>query len=160
VGELYYRDLQTTTEPENIEVKPEEEVGADKQGTCVLQSEVEKAIKEVRDKKAAENDYILVYVLKLLGGIGLRIQTQLMNNIYVTGKWPKDFTEVKIIAIMKPTATKCSHHHTITLIAHTTKIVARILRRGFERKIEDVLGEAQLDLEEEKEVEMQLRCLE
>jgi len=46
-----------------------------------LQSGLEKAKKEVRDKKAAEDDYILGYVLKLLGGIGLRIGTQLMNNI-------------------------------------------------------------------------------
>jgi uncharacterized Zn finger protein len=82
-----------------------------------------------------------------------------MNNTCVTGKWPNDFTEVKMIAInMEPKATKCSHHRTITLIVHTTKTVARILRRGFKRKIEDVLGEEQLDLEEEKEVEVQLRC--
>jgi hypothetical protein len=38
--------------------------------------------------------------------------------------------------------------------------VARIHRRGFERKTGDVLGEDQLDLEEKKEVEMQLRCSE
>jgi len=69
------------TQPENIKIKPEEEVSADKKGTHVLQSGLEKAKKEVRDKKAAEDDYILGYVLKLLGGIGLRIGTQLMNNI-------------------------------------------------------------------------------
>ena len=60
----------------------------------------------------------------------------------------------------KPIATKCNRHHTITLFAQTTKIVARILRRGFERKIDGVLGEDQLDLEKEKEAEMQLRCSE
>jgi hypothetical protein len=43
----------------------------------------------------------------------------------------------------KPKATKCSDHHTISLIAHTTRIAARILGRGIERKIEDVLGEDQ-----------------
>jgi hypothetical protein len=122
---------------------------------------MEKAIKEVRDKKAAEDDYIHGYILKLLGGIVLRIGTQLMNDIFVTGKRPKDFTEVKMIAInKKPKATKCSHHCTISLIAHTTKIVVRLLWRGFERKTEDVLGKDQLDLEEEKEGEMQLRCSE
>jgi hypothetical protein len=42
---------------------------------------------------------------------------------------------------MKPQATKCSDHRTISLIAHTAKIVAKIRRRGIERKIEDVLGE-------------------
>jgi hypothetical protein len=36
------------------------------------------------------------------------------------------------------------------------KIVAKILRRRIEEKIEDVLGEDQLDLEEGKELGMQL----
>ena len=40
-------------------------------------------------------------------------------------------------------ATKCSDHRTISLISHTAKIIAKILRRRIERKIEDVLGEDQ-----------------
>jgi len=43
----------------------------------------------------------------------------------------------------KTQATKCSDHRTIRLIAHTAKIIARILRRRIERKIEDVLEEDQ-----------------
>jgi len=41
----------------------------------------------------------------------------------------------------KPQATKCSDHRTISLIAHTAKIVAKMLRRRIEKKSEDVLGE-------------------
>jgi len=49
-----------------------------------------------------------------------------------------------MIALKKKTqATKCSDHHTISLIAHTAKMIAKILRRRIERKIEDVLGEDQ-----------------
>jgi hypothetical protein len=40
-------------------------------------------------------------------------------------------------------ATKCSDHHTTSLIAHTAKIIAKILRRMIERKSEDVLAEDQ-----------------
>jgi hypothetical protein len=43
----------------------------------------------------------------------------------------------------KPKTTKYSNHCTISLIAYTTKIVVRILRRRTEKKIEDVLGEVQ-----------------
>ena len=51
---------------------------------------------------------------------------------------------VTMIALKKkPQATKCSDHHTISLIAHTAKIVAKILRRRLEKKIEDVLREDQ-----------------
>jgi hypothetical protein len=47
--------------------------------------------------------------------------------------------QLRIALNKKPQATKCSDHRTISLIAHTAKAVAKILRRN-ERKIEDVLG--------------------
>jgi len=50
----------------------------------------------------------------------------------------------------KPQATKCSDHRTISLIAHTAKIAAKILRRRIEKKIEDVLGEYQFGFRREK----------
>ena len=72
-----------------------------------------------------------------------------------TGERPKDFTEVTMIALKKKTqATKCSDHCTISLIAHIAKIIAKILRRRTERKIEDALEKISLDLEEEKELGM------
>ena len=64
----------------------------------------------------------------------------MINTIYETGEWPKDFTEVTMIALKKPQATKYSNHRKISLIAHTTKKVAKILRRRIEKKTEDVLG--------------------
>jgi len=44
------------------------------------------------------------------------------------------------------------------LSAHTAKIVAKILRRRFEKKIEDVLGEDQFGFRRGKELGMQLGC--
>ena len=70
--------------------------------------------------------------------------TKLINIVYETGKWPKDFTEVTMIALKKkPQATKWSDNRTVSLIATTAKIVEKILRRGIEKNIEDVLGEDQ-----------------
>jgi hypothetical protein len=83
-------------------------------------------------------------VFKLLGESGLKIITKLINTIYETEEWPKNFTEVSMIALKtKPQATKCSDHRTISVVAHTVKIVAKILRRRIEKKIEYVLGEDQ-----------------
>jgi hypothetical protein len=105
---------------------------------------VEKAIKEVRNKKATGDDDVPGDVFKLLGEGGLKIMTKLINTIYETGEWPKEFMEVTMIALKKKSqATKCRDHHTISLIAHTTKIVAKIHRRRIEKKIEDVLVEDQ-----------------
>jgi hypothetical protein len=107
-----------------------------------LQSEVEKSIKEMRNKKATGDDDVPGDVLKLFGEYALKIIKKLINTIYETGEWPKDFTEVTMIALKKkPQATKCSDHRTISLIAHTAKIVAKILRRKTEYKTEDVLGD-------------------
>jgi hypothetical protein len=101
---------------------------------------VEKAMTEMRDKKATRDDD----VLKLLGEDGLKLMTQLVNSIYVTGEWPRGFIEVTMIVLKKkPKAIKFSDHRTISLIAHIAKIVARILRRRIERKTEDALGEDQ-----------------
>jgi Reverse transcriptase (RNA-dependent DNA polymerase). len=69
--------------------------------------------------------------------------TQLNNNIHETGEWPKDFTEVTVIALKKNSkATKFCDHCTISLVAHTAKTAARTIRR-FEMKTENVLGEDQ-----------------
>jgi hypothetical protein len=96
---------------------------------------VEKAIKEIRDKKATGDDHVPGDVLKLFGEDGLRLMTQLINSMCVTGGWPRDFTEVTMIALKKkPKATKCSDHCTISIIVHAAKIAARILRRRIERK--------------------------
>ena len=105
---------------------------------------MEKAIKEMRNRKATGDDDVPGDVLKLLGEGGLKILTILINTVYETGQRPKDFTEVTMIALKKKIqTTKCSEHRTISLISHTAKITAKILRRRIERKFEDVLGEDQ-----------------
>jgi hypothetical protein len=87
-----------------------------------------------------------------LGEGGLKIIKKLINSIYETGEWPKDFTEVTMIALKKkPQATKCNDHRTISLIAHTPKRVTKILTRRTEMKIEDVLGEDQFGFRRGKE---------
>jgi hypothetical protein len=155
ITELYDR----ANRPEHIEVEPEAEVDKDEKGPCILQSEVEKAIKGMRDKKATGDDDVPGDVLKLLGEDGLRLMIQPINSIYVTGERPRDFIEVTMIALKKkPKATKCSDHRTISIIAHAAKIVARILRRRIERKTEDALGEDQFGFRRGKELGMRLGC--
>jgi hypothetical protein len=111
-------------------------VHADEQGPYILHSEVEKAIKVTRDKKAVRDDNIYGDVLRILGEDGLRM-TQLINNMHETGEWPKDFTEVGAVVLKKkPQAAKCMNHRTFILTEHTVQVVvARILGRRIERKI-------------------------
>jgi hypothetical protein len=113
ITELYDRPNR----PETLDIEPEEEVDTEEKGPYSLQSEVEKAIKEMRNKKATGDDDVPGYVLKLLGDGGLKIMTKLVNTIYEIGEWPKDFTEVAMIALKKKTqATKCSDHRKSALL--------------------------------------------
>ena len=50
VTELY----DQTNRPETLEVEPEEEVDTDEKGPYILQGEVEKAIKEMRNRRLQE----------------------------------------------------------------------------------------------------------
>ena len=52
--------------PETLEVEPEEEVDTDEKGPYILQSEVKKAIKEIRNKKATGDDDVPGDVLNYL----------------------------------------------------------------------------------------------
>jgi hypothetical protein len=93
----------------------------------------------MRDLKATTDDGAPRDVLKVLGEDGLKVVTQLVSNIYETG------SDVVVVALKKtPVARKCSSNHAVSLVAHTSKIVARILRRRIERKIEDAHGEASM----------------
>jgi hypothetical protein len=64
--------------------------------------------------------------------------------MYETEEWLMVFIAMAVIALKKKQkATNCSNHCTISLSAHTSKMVDRILRRRIEGKIEDILGEDQ-----------------
>ena len=72
ITELYDRPNQLET----LEVEPKEEVDTDEKGPYILQSEVEKAIKEMRNRKATDDDDVPGDVLKLLEEGGLKILTK------------------------------------------------------------------------------------
>jgi hypothetical protein len=85
IWEIYVEELyDRVNRAENLNVEPEEEVDADHKG--ILRSEMEKAIKEMRDKKATGDDDVPVDSLKLLGDDGLNLMTQLINNVYESGE--------------------------------------------------------------------------
>jgi len=86
---------------------------------------------------------------------------ELINTIYETGEWSKNFTEVTMISLKKKpqaTTSKGSDHRTIGLIAHTAKTVAKIITRRIERKIDDILEEDQFGFRRGKGIWMQLEC--
>jgi hypothetical protein len=58
----------------------------DKKGSYILQSEVEKAVKDMRDKEATGDDDVPGDVMEMLGEDGVRLLTYLINSICETGE--------------------------------------------------------------------------
>jgi len=55
--------------------------------------------------------------------------TKLINNVHENGEWPKDFTEVTIIALQtNKKVAKSNSHRTVSIIAHTEKTVLKLHR--------------------------------
>ena len=75
ITELYNRPDR----PETLEVEPAEEVDTDDKDPYIFHSKVEKAIKEMRNKKATGADDVPGDVLKVLGEGGLKIMTKFMK---------------------------------------------------------------------------------
>ena len=101
-----------------------------------MHSVVERATAEMKDNKAIGDEDVPADIFKLFGENSLSTVTQFINNTFETGEWPKNFSEVTVIGLKKkPRATKCSDHHTVTLITNTAIMVANLLGLSFERKI-------------------------
>ena len=77
--------------------------------------------------------------------------TKLTNITHETEEWPTDFVETAIIAL--------NNAATIAQSA-SSYITARTLRRRTERKLRMYLEKIGLDLEQDKELGMQLECSE
>jgi hypothetical protein len=137
--------------PQTLEVETEEEVDTDEKDPYISQSEVEEAIKDVRNKKATGDDDVRGDVLKISGKNGLKIMKNLVKTINETGEWLKNIMEDTMIALNKqPEATKCSDNRSISIITNTVMIVAKIIIRKLEKKIEDLLREKQFVFRREK----------
>jgi hypothetical protein len=82
--------------------------------------------------------------------------TALVNKIYMSGDWPKDFLDVTMIALPKKNhVKKCSDQRTISVISQTGKIVACILSKNWKLKYER-LSKTSVDSGKVKALEMLL----
>ena len=96
----------------------EEDVEDDDKGPSVLCSKFEKALEELKNKKATGPDGIPAELLKALGSAG-----KICNEIYICREWAEDFLESIIIPIKKKSeAQECVDFRTISLVSHASKL--------------------------------------
>lgn len=124
----------------------EEEIRVDREeiGDPILESEFNRALEELGSNRAEGIDNIPAEFLKSLGEVATKRLFKLVCRIYESGEIPSDFGKNVIHTIPKMArADKCENYRTISLTAHASKLLTRIIYRRMEKKIEGLLGDDQ-----------------
>lgn len=80
------------------------------EGPPISRTEVEKALRKMKNGTAAGGDEITAEMLKALGDFGIEKLTVLFNNIYNTGFLPEEMlSSIYITLPKKPKAPDCGH---------------------------------------------------
>ena len=68
----------------------------------------------------------------------------IIDEVWVTGEWPKDWTVSEMIRLPKVSGTRdCAKHRTISLISHASKIFLEILKMRVNYYVGPHIGEEQ-----------------
>jgi len=137
IEELYNK----SGKPDDIKIEREAKVAGDWKGPDVLDSEIEQAIKDLKSGKAEGEDGIPAEMLKALDSEASRLLHWLCKAMYVMGEWPNDFLISTIVPLQKkPNAQRCEDHRTISLIAHASKILLRVVNNRLRAATEAYIG--------------------
>jgi len=111
----------------------------------IMREEFDKALMELKNKKAPGVDEIPAELIQNFGENTKKIIYEMIKECYKTGQVPSDFTKCIIVPIPKRITEKtCEQHGTLSLIAHASKILTRIVLKRMERVIDELLTEKQL----------------
>ena len=143
----YIEELYRSNDNEEVKLEEDEGEGGasiEDKGEPILRTEFEKALKELKQGKAAGVDEIPGEILQNIGEGALKVLYELICYIYETGEMPEDFKRSVIVTIPKKAgADKCEYYRTISLLSHASKILTRIIYRRIEKRIDEELGEDQ-----------------
>lgn len=139
----YIECLYGDEEMEDI-MEKEESIVEDNLGDCILRSEFDAAMNDLKNNKAPGIDGLQAEMLKNAGEEAKDRLFKLICRIYETGNLPKDFKRNIILTIPKKSgADKCENYRTISLTSHASKILTRIVQRRMEHRAEENLDEDQ-----------------
>lgn len=109
-----------------------------------MYSEVEKAIRELKNNKNPGCDDIAVELIKKGGENVTCFFHKLCTAIWISKKWPDDWVKSIFIPIPKKgDVQQCSNNRTIALICHCSKILLTIITGRITVKLEEEISEEQ-----------------
>ena len=109
------------------------------EGPAFMVEEVKYAMKRMKNRKAPGIDDIKIEQLKALDDEGIKILTDICNEVYNTGHLPQELKHSIFVKLPKKSnAIECTDYRTLCLMSNVTKIILRIIternRRIFERE--------------------------
>ena len=127
----------TTDCGDNEQDNSSETTDEDDEELIPLRSEVELAVKQLKNGKATGCDDISAEMIKASGELGISLLHKLIVKIWQTGEWPEDWRRAVLIPIPKKgDLQQCSNYRTISLISHASKVMLKIIMKRIERKLE------------------------
>lgn len=121
-----------------------ETIGAENTGPAINMVELERAIKNSKNRKATGPDNIPAEVIKILENRGKQALLNLFNAIYNYGIIPEDWLKSTFVTIpKKQNARRCNEYRTISLMSHVLKIFLRIIHVRLYGKLEDHMSDTQ-----------------
>ena len=86
------------------------------------------ALRRMKNRKAPGVDEITTEHLKALDDKGIKVLTEICNDIYFTGYLPEELKHSIFVKLpKKPNANQCTDYITLCLMSNVTKIILRVL---------------------------------
>ena len=98
----------------------------------ILEYRIKWALGSITTNKASRGDGIPVELFQILKDDAVNVLHSIYQQIWKTQQWPQDWKRSVFIPILKKgNAKECSNYCTIALISHTSKVVLKFSKPGF-----------------------------
>ena len=122
----------------------------------ILECEVKWALESITTNKASGGDGIRVELFQILNN-AVKVLHSICQQIWKTQQWPQDCKRSVFIPIpKKDNAKECSHHLTIALISHTSKVMLKILQARLQECMNRELPDVQAGFRKGRETRDQI----
>ena len=113
-------------------------------GPPILRSDVEWAVKHMKQGKSPGPAEISTDMLLALEAVGIDLLFDLITKLYETGTFPADMIKSVFVPLPKISGTlDCTSHRTISLMSHSLKVLLKIILQRIRRKLLPEISEAQ-----------------
>ena len=126
----------------------------------ILECEVKWALRSITTNKASGDDGVLAKLFLILKDYVVKGMHSICQQVWKTQQWPQDWKRsVFIPNPKKGNAKEGSNYHTITFIAHVSKVILKILQARLQQDVNLELPDVQAGFRKGRETRDQIANL-